>query len=172
MKTNSVLRTITLASILLAGASLSNAATTTGVDAKTAFAKMKSLSGTWTGPKMMGQRMTEKYSVIAGGSAVMETCFPGTPMEMVSVYYLKGNDLVMTHYCMMGNQPRMKFNERKSTADTYVFDFAGGDNLGSTKGHMHSAKLHFVAKNKMEMTGTAKEKGKPDSTCSATMVRK
>lgn len=163
-----------LIAILSAGAALStaSAAAPSGVDAKTAFAKMKSLSGEWTGPKMMGHRMNQKYRVTAGGSAVMETCFPGTSMEMVSVYYLKGDDLVMTHYCMLGNQPRMKFNEKKSTADTYVFDFAGGDNLNSTKGHMHSATLHFVSKNKIEMTGTGKEKGKPDSTCTSTLVRK
>ena len=177
MKTRSILISairFSLIPILAGGVSLSNAsaATPAGVDAKTAFTKMKSLSGEWTGPKMMGHRLNQKYRVIAGGSAVMETCFPGTPMEMVSVYYLKGDNLMMTHYCMLGNQPRMKFNPKKSTSDTFVFDFAGGDNLNSTKGHMHSAKMHFVGKNKIEMTGTAKEKGKPDSTCTSTLVRK
>ena len=61
----------------------------------------------------------------AGGSAVQETQFPGTPMEMVSVYHLDGADLVMTHYCVLGNQPRMKADP-KSPADKIHFTFASG----------------------------------------------
>ena len=163
-----------LVPVLALGLSLSgaSAATTQGVDARTAFARLKSLSGDWTGSKMMGHRMNVDYRVIAGGSAVLETCFPGTPMEMVTVYYVKGNDLILSHYCMLGNQPRMKLNTKKSTPDTLVFDFAGGDNIGSTKSHMHSATLKFVGRNRLESTGTLKERGKPESTCSTTLTRK
>ena len=42
-----------------------------------------------------------------GGSAVTETLFPGTAHEMMSVYHMDGDDLVLTHYCAGGNQPRM-----------------------------------------------------------------
>lgn len=169
---NVVRHVLALVLVLLVTISPVNATTTAGTDAKSAFARLKSLAGDWTGPKMMGHRMNQNYRVIAGGSAVMETCFPGTPMEMVSIYYLKGDSLVMTHYCVMGNQPRMKLNTRKSSADTLVFDFDGGDNLRSTNGHMHSATLHLSGRNKIEMTGTAKMQGKPDSTCNSTLVRK
>jgi hypothetical protein len=177
MKTNTSLRTIVSLSLALVFAlpvavPSAKAAATGGIDAKSAFALIKSLSGDWTGPKMAGHRMNSNYRVIAGGSAVLETCFPGTPMEMVSLYYLKGGSLVMAHYCVMGNQPRMKLNTRNSTADTLVFDFAGGDNLRTTKGHMHSATMRIVGRNKIEITGTGKEKGKPDTTCSSTLVRK
>jgi hypothetical protein len=137
-----------------------HAATAGGVDAKTAFARMKSLAGTWSGPKMMGQRCNLNYRVIAGGSAVLETCFEGTPMEMVTVYYPVGNSLVQTHYCVAGNQPHMKLNLKKSSADTLVFDFAGGDNIKTTKMNMHATTLHFVGKNKMENTCTGQENGK------------
>jgi hypothetical protein len=157
---------------VLVTVSNTQAATPAGLDAKTAFARLKSLSGDWTGPKMMGHKLNQNYRVIAGGSAVMETCFPGTPMEMVSLYYLKGDKLVMQHYCMLANQPRMKLNTKKSTADTLVFDFDGGDNIRSTNGHMHSATLHIAGRNKIELTGSLREKGKPDSSCSNTLVRK
>jgi hypothetical protein len=48
------------------------------------------------------------YRVASGGSVVIETLFPGTGHEMVSVYHEDGEDLVMTHYCALGNQPRMR----------------------------------------------------------------
>lgn len=178
MNTNAPLHTIVrpaLALALAVAAIFSTASTAHAeLDAQAAFEKLKSLSGDWAGPKMEGMphATNQNYRVIAGGSAVKETCFPGTDMEMVSLYYLKGNDLVMQHYCVMGNQPRMKLNTKKSTADTLVFDFDGGDNIKSTQGHMHSATLHFVGANKIEMSGVAKEKGKPDQTCTNTLTRK
>jgi hypothetical protein len=89
---------------------------------------------------------------------------------MVTVYYLSKNKLVQTHYCVLGNQPHMKFNSKKSTADTIVFDFAGGDNIGSTTNHMHAETLHLVGKNKIENTCTSFNKGKCE-THTSTLVR-
>src|SRR6185295_16789205 len=73
--------------------------------------KMKTLVGTWVVADKDGKPTDEVVSVVkltAGGSAVHETFFPGTPMEMVSISHLDKGELVMTHYCMLGNQPRMK----------------------------------------------------------------
>lgn len=160
----------TLMLAITACATLSNASAAT--DAKTAFARLKSMSGDWTGPKMMGTRMKANYRVIAGGSAVLATFFPETKNEMISVYYLVGNKLVMTHYCMLGNQPRMKLNTKKSTGDTLVFDFAGGKNIKSTNMNMHGETLRFINNNKVESTCEGEEKGKPKSTHTSVMVRR
>src|SRR5437868_11062744 len=72
---------------------------------------MKKLAGTWLAADKDGQPTDQVVSIIkvtAGGSAVHETLFPGQPHEMVSSYTVDGPDLVMTHYCVLGNQPRMK----------------------------------------------------------------
>ena len=50
------------------------------------------------------------YKLTGAGSALVETQFPGTGHEMVSVYHLDGDDLRMTHYCAAGNQPRVKLD--------------------------------------------------------------
>lgn len=163
---------LTLVFALGLGLSSANAAAASGIDAKTAFARMKSLSGDWTGPKMMGTQMNMNFRVIAAGSVVLATCFAGTPNEMITVYYLNGDKLVQTHYCMLGNQPRMRLNTKKSSADTLVFDFAGGDNIKSTKMNMHGETLHFVGRNKIESTCVSEEKGKPITTHTAVLVRK
>jgi hypothetical protein len=80
------------------------------------FETIKSLAGTWVGTgEMHGKTQPIKvsYRVTSGGTAVEETLFPGTPHEMVSVYFLDGNNLMMTHYCALGNQPRMKMTQSK-----------------------------------------------------------
>jgi hypothetical protein len=175
MTTNSpfrILPGLTLALVAVATFATANAKTTGGIDTKTAFARMKSLSGDWTGPKMMGHRMDMNFRVIAGGSAVLATCFAGTPMEMITVYYINDGKLVQTHYCILGNQPRMKLNDKTSTPDTLVFDFAGGDNIKATKMNMHGETLHFSGRNRIESTCTSEEKGKPKTTHTAVLVRK
>src|SRR5580692_4998847 len=104
--------------------------------------KMKKLAGTWVAADKDGKPTDQVVSVIkvtAGGSAVHETLFPGQPHEMVSIYTADGPDLVMTHYCVLGNQPRMKADP-KSPANQIVFRFAGGTNLDPAKDkHMHAA---------------------------------
>src|SRR5262249_52392572 len=67
---------------------------------------IKSLAGRWmTTTSEFGtpnQKVYVDFEVTAGGSAVLEKIFPGTPMEMLSVYYDDDHGkLAMTHYCIM-----------------------------------------------------------------------
>lgn len=129
-----------------------------------AFEKLKSLVGTWVKIGDDGKPTDEVQSVIkltAGGSAIQETIFPGTPMEMVSIYTPEGKDVVLTHYCVLGNQPRMK-----ATAGPDVkqlkFEFVGGGNLDPAKDkHMHGATLTFDDADHITIDGVAWENGAP-----------
>jgi hypothetical protein len=120
--------------------------------------------GTWVVPDKDGKPTEEVASVVkltAGGTAIHETLFPGQPHEMVSIYTVDGSDLVMTHYCMLGNQPRMKADP-KSPANQIVFEFAGGSNLDPKKDkHMHAATLTFVDADHIEVQGIGWENGEP-----------
>jgi hypothetical protein len=128
------------------------------------FEKMKKLVGTWVEADKDGKPTDTVVSIIkltAGGSAVHETTFPGQPHEMVSVYTPEGNDLVMTHYCMLGNQPKFKADP-KSAANKINFEFAGGSNLDPKKDkHMHGAVLTIVDADHIQIEGTAWENGVP-----------
>jgi hypothetical protein len=138
---------------------------------------MKKLAGTWLAADQDGKPTDQVVSIIkvtAGGSAVHETLFPGQPHEMVSVYTADGPDLVMTHYCVLGNQPRMKADP-KSPAHQIVFQFAGGSNLDPKKDkHMHAATLTLVDDDHIEIAGVAWEGGAPakDMCCGMKLVRK
>jgi hypothetical protein len=123
------------------------------VDPKAAFERLKSLAGEWRGKAGHGEAASPavvRWETISGGTAVMETLFPGTPHEMRSVYHLDGGELVMTHYCAMGNQPRVKLAPA-STRDELVFEFAGGTNLDPKKDvHVHSGKIRFAGADELE----------------------
>ena len=142
-----------------------------------AFETMKKLAGTWLAADQDGKPTDQVVSIIkvtAGGSAVHETLFPGQPHEMVSIYTVDGPDLVMTHYCVLGNQPRMKADP-KAPANQIRFQFAGGSNLDPKKDkHMHAATLTLVDADHFEVAGVAWEGGAPakDMCCGMKLVRK
>jgi len=139
--------------------------------------KMKKLAGTWLTTDKDGKATDQVASIIkvtAGGSAVHETLFPGQAHEMVSIYTVDGPDLVMTHYCVLGNQPRMKADP-KSPADQIRFQFAGGANLDTKKDkHMHAATLTIVDDDHIEIAGEGWEGGAPAKgmCCGMKLVRK
>ncbi len=134
--------------------------------------KLTKLVGTWVAADKDNQPTDQVVSVIkltAGGSAVHETLFPGQPHEMVSIYTVDGDDLVMTHYCMLGNQPRMKADP-KSPDNQIRFVFAGGSNLNPQKDkHMHGATLTIVDADHIEINGEGWENGKPAQEMCGTM---
>ncbi len=139
--------------------------------------RMKKLVGTWLVADKDGKPTDQVASIIkvtAGGSAVHETLFPGQPQEMVSIYTASGSDLIMTHYCVLGNQPCMKA-EPKSPANQIVFQFVSGGNLDPYKDkHMHEATLTFVDDDHIEVKGTGWENGAPskEMCCGMRFVRK
>ena len=139
--------------------------------------KMKKLVGTWVAADKDGKPTDQVVSIIkvtAGGSAVHETLFPGQPHEVVSVYTADGPDLIMTHYCVLGNQPRMKADPN-SQSNQIVFHFAGGTNLNPAKDrHMHEAVLTIVSDDRIEVKGTGWANGAPvkDMCCGLKLVRK
>ena len=126
--------------------------------------KLKKLAGTWVAADKDGKATDQVVSIIkvtAGGSAVREIHFPDQPMEMVSVYTVEGPDLIMTHYCVLGNQPRLKA-DAKAPSNQIAFKFAGGANLDPKKDkHMHEGTVTIVDDDHIEISGVAWENGAP-----------
>ncbi len=97
------MKTIRLAAILLALA-LPAAAAEAPAKGTASWEKLKSLAGEWT-----GATTTVTYRVVSNGTALMETInSPEHAQMMITMYHPDGDSLLMTHYCSMGNQPRMR----------------------------------------------------------------
>src|SRR5260370_11169321 len=112
--------------------------------------------------------------VTAGRSALHDTLFSFNDTAIAAIYTVDGQDLVMTHYCVLGNQPRMKADP-KSPANEIRFQFAGGSNLDPKKDkHMHAATLTIVDDDHIEIAGVGWEGGAPvkDMCCGAKLVRR
>jgi hypothetical protein len=127
------------------------------VNAADAFAHLKALAGTWRGHAMTpdGPPASVSYRLTAGGTAVMETLFGGTPHEMLTVYTLNGNDVLATHFCAADNQPMMKLDKAQSTPDRLVFSFVSvGGEHAKDHPHVHNGYLHFISDEQLEAMWT------------------
>jgi len=122
------------------------------LEARAAFARLKTLEGDWKASGSGGHPDAKViYKVTANGSAVMQTQHPGTGHEMVTMYHLDGDELLATHYCAAGNQPRLKLDRKGSKPDLLSFIFDGGTNLDPAKDmHIHSFRIAFLDGGKVE----------------------
>ena len=117
-------------SLLVFAATLAFAASA----ANQSFERLKSLDGTWEGKTPDGQTAQVTYRVTANGSALMSE-IKGKE-DMISMFNLDGDRVVMTHYCAAGNQPRMVASSSPDRK-TFTFDFLDATNLAtSDAGHM------------------------------------
>jgi hypothetical protein len=135
--------------------------------------RFKALKGSWDADldgdgKSDG---TVEYRVVGAGSAVVETLFVGTEHEMVTVYHMHGAELMCTHYCAAGNQPRLK--AVKVEADTVVFEMKDITNLVDPKAmHMHAATFTFAADGAVRAVWRSKADGQPGHTADFRLTRR
>jgi hypothetical protein len=122
---------------------------------------LKKLVGTWQGKAKMGPQevpVTIVYESTAGGTAVLERLFPGTPHEMTSVYTAEGDKVVMTHYCALGNHPKMAL--KKADAKSLAFEMAGIEGLqAATEMHMHAMTVTWVDPDHLREVWTSYDNG-------------
>jgi len=102
-------------------------------ESQASFEKLKSLEGTWTG-KAMGQEVEVSFRVTSAGSAVMSEI--RGKEDMITMFHMAGDRLMMTHYCGAGNQPRM-LGKMSPDGKTISFDYLDATNLlPEQPGHM------------------------------------
>ncbi len=97
-------------------------------DEKKAFEKLKTLSGSWEGT--IGDLSTQvTIRVTSAGSAIMHEAFMAK-INKITMIYLEGDRLLLTHYGGEGNRPRF---EGKLTADGKSVEFSFLDVAGGTQ---------------------------------------
>jgi len=129
--------------------------------AQKSFNQLKTLAGTWTGPVKLdppqqemgdGTVMQISLRVTSRGNALVHemkeagtTDDPARYDHPLTMLYLDGDRLLLTHYCDAGNRPRM-VAKTSSDGKRVEFDFldvAGGTDYG----HMHHAVFTVIDAN-------------------------
>lgn len=130
-------------------------------DAQKSFDKLKTLAGSWQGavttePKQPdwdnGKGVHVSMRVTSRGNALVhEMAEPGVQDDPtrydhpVTMFYLDGDRLLLTHYCDAGNRPRMT---AKASPDGKTVEFEFLDVTGNMQyGHMQHAVFTVIDAN-------------------------
>ena len=119
----------------------------TGSQTKAASAmdQLKALAGTWETTAPSGEKSESNIRVISNSTAVEETFNGNGHSQMVTMYVPDGNKIALTHYCSMGNQPRMETAALEPGATKFDFSFVGATNLANDSDpHMHHMVLQVA----------------------------
>ncbi len=126
------------------------------------FERLKSLAGEWEGKAPDGKTGRVTYQVVSNGSAVLETIFGDEHAEgMITVYHPDGDSILATHYCAVGNQPRMR--AKPSGGNTLSFQLADVTNRGASKILMQGLVVRFEDANHFVQDWTSEENGKKET---------
>jgi len=91
-------------------------------DAQKAFEKLKTLAGSWEGTYMgMSGKVTIRVTS-TGNAILLEMTSPGGPDDPITMIYVDGDRLLLTHFCDSGNRPRMQ-GRLSPDGNTVTFDF-------------------------------------------------
>ena len=93
---------------------------------------------------------------------VSGAAYIGDMPPMITLYYLDGSRLLLTHYCMVGNQPRMQAQNYDANARELKFQFLDATNLSSpSAAHMHNATFRFIDDQHFKSAWDFYDGGKP-----------
>jgi hypothetical protein len=108
------------------------------------FNALKTLAGDWTLKTPDGKTATETYRVVSGNSAIiLDQHMPGEEGSMITMFHPDGQKTVATHYCAMGNQPRM-VAEASSDTKTIPFKFKDITNDDGKSGSMRELTIVLI----------------------------
>ncbi|MFN0207096.1 MAG: hypothetical protein ACKVS6_12405 [Planctomycetota bacterium] len=134
---------------------------------------IKALAGSWEGSiaEHNNSPTTAAFAVTSGGSMVREIMGAGTEHEMTNVYHLDGDQIVTTHYCGAGNQPRMVatfVSPRRIVFELEsIANYTGGEH-----GFMGGVELEFIDKNHVIQRWTNFKDGKEQGKATFELKRK
>jgi hypothetical protein len=110
-------------------------------DAQKSFDKLKTLAGSWEG-SFEGGPVQVSLRVTSMGNAILHETKGGGPDDTITVFYMDGDRLLLTHYCHAGNRPRMVGT---ISPDGKAINFNFLDVSGNTQqGEMESAVFNLI----------------------------
>jgi hypothetical protein len=130
------------------------------VNPRDVFAKLQTLVGEWEGKTEAGRTLKVSYRLTANNTVLVETWTLGPTRESLTLYHMDNDDLIATHYCPVGNQPRLRFKEGGS-ASLFVFEFVSATNLPKPEvAHQHRFEVELLDARSFARSETYLENGK------------
>ena len=122
------------------------------------FERLKTLVGDWKGTATGGGPVQSSYKLVAGGSVIEEHLSHG---DMVTLYHLDGKRLMLTHYCVAQNQPRMRAMTYNEGDNALKFAFFDATNMPDKSAmHMHYVTFTFRDNDHFTQEWTMYQNGK------------
>jgi hypothetical protein len=124
------------------------------------FTQLQTLVGTWEGKTEKGRVLKVSYRLTANDTVLIETWTLGPKRESLTLYHLDNESLIATHYCALGNQPRLRLKEG-GNASSFTFDFVSATNLPKPEiAHQHQFEIEILQANSFARSETYLENGK------------
>jgi hypothetical protein len=124
------------------------------------FEELKKLRGEWKGTTPEGGAEKVLYRLIAADTVLLEEWVLSSGRQALTVYHRDGDDLIATHYCPQGNQPRLKLTSA-STEKGFFFEFVSATNLPDAEAsHQHRFEIQIHGPNSFTRGETYIAKGK------------
>jgi hypothetical protein len=139
--------------------------------AQEAFESIQALVGDWEAKLESGKVLSVSYKMMSNNSIMVETFTTPSGKQTLSVYHLDRAHLLLTHYCAQGNQPRLRYDARRSSPTKFVFEFYDATNLPSNKSeHMVFLEAALIDQDHFDQTYTYRA-GKEQETTTLKFAR-
>ena len=139
------------------------------------FDSIKALTGNWEGKSDMTDPVQVSFRITAGGSAVMSEIvshMDGKSDDMITMFNMDGDRLLLTHYCALQNAPVLRF-EKSNKPGELKFVFYGGTNFDpKVDAHLHESTFQIKDGDTVEQNSTVFANGKPTPELHAILHRK
>jgi hypothetical protein len=156
-------------------AALVSLGTAPSIAADDPFQRIRRLEGTWLVVNERGEveeQISSVFRVTSNGHSVVETMFPGTPNEMINVYYRDVDKVLVTHFCAGGNQPILQLVP-SARADTVVLQFVDITNMATIDDeHMHEGQYQWLGEDRLRTEWRSFKRGRQSGVNRFEMVRK
>jgi hypothetical protein len=136
-------------------------------DYSPAFEMLKTLAGNWagtfrwTGARTDEGKMNVSYSLTGHGTTVIENLGDENDPSMTTAYHMDNGVLRMTHFCGVGNQPRLKATSYDPEKGIINFEFVDATNLSTPDApHVNGFRLMFESQDQIQLQFTFVAKGK------------
>jgi hypothetical protein len=146
--------------VLLASLALTVASAADQITARAAFTQLQTLVGEWEGKTEAGRALKVSYRLTAAGTVLIETWTLGPQRESLTLYHMDNDSLIATHYCPLGNQPRLRFKEGGNPS-LFIFEFVSATNLPKPEAaHQHRFEMEILQPNSFARSETYLENGR------------